>query len=272
MARRYGQGYGGTVPDVTPAAGPTPPRAPETPAEVDAGSVEDAVAAFERRAQEVDLLRRRVLNVIPHALRTPITTLRGLAEALPDASEADIRGAIAPALQRLAAQAEHLLDDMLLAAGITSTLPTGAPVAASAADTARAVWGELAPGRPPLDVDGEDVLVVAPVGSLFKMFVHVLDNAVKYGTGSPVLRLSRSGDRATLRLESPGEPVAEVEMLGEPFFRGERAVMLAPGLGVGLAVTRALAEHAGGTFHVGPLARGGLVTTVELGCAQASDG
>ena len=31
---------------------------------------------------EVDLLRRRVLNVVGHELRTPITTLRGLAELL----------------------------------------------------------------------------------------------------------------------------------------------------------------------------------------------
>src|SRR5687768_12077113 len=42
----------------------------------------DDTGDLDRRLAEVELLRRRVLNVIPHALRTPITTLRGLAEAM----------------------------------------------------------------------------------------------------------------------------------------------------------------------------------------------
>src|SRR3954447_7650973 len=73
----------------------------------------DGSTELDRRLAEVDALRRRVLNVIPHALRTPITTFRGLTEALVHATDDEIRNDIGPALRRLAAQAEHLLDDML---------------------------------------------------------------------------------------------------------------------------------------------------------------
>lgn len=245
-----------------------------TPSTVGNGSTvrdvpQDAVAReieeIERRFQEIDLLRRRVLNVIPHALRTPITTFRGLVESLPQATEQEIRTTIAPALQRLAAQAERLLDDMLLASGITTTLPTGAPVPTPVAATARAVWGEIAPDRGALTVTGdESVSAVAPEGSLFKIFVHLLDNAAKYGRGDPVVDVRRSGDRAVITVESPGDQVPDVEMLVEPFFRGERAVMGSAGLGVGLAVSRALAEHAGGELSIAPLEGGGLITSFEL--------
>ena len=230
-------------------------------------SIDREIAEVERRAQEVDLLRRRVLNVIPHALRTPITTFRGLTESMEQASEEEIRSTIAPALRRLAAQAEHLLDDMLLAAGITTALPTGEPTPTSVTDTVRAVWAGVAPGRPAVSIEGEDVEVRAPQGSLFKIFVHLLDNAAKYGGDEPVVRLRVEGERAVITIDSPGEPVPDVEMLGEPFFRGERAVMGSAGLGVGLAVSRALAEHAGGTLTIAPREGGGLVTSIELDVA-----
>jgi len=230
-------------------------------------AVAGEIAEIERRFREIDLLRRRVLNVIPHALRTPITTFRGLAESLPAASEDEIRTTIAPALQRLAAQAERLLDDMLLAAGITTTLPTGPPVVTPVAATARAVWAEVAPARGPLAIEGDDADALAPEGSLFKMFVHLLDNAAKYGGGEPIVRVRRASGRVVVAVDSPGDDVPDIEMLAEPFFRGERAVMHSAGLGVGLTVVRALAEHASGTLDIAARDGGGLVTTIALDAA-----
>ena len=54
----------------------------------------------------------------------------------------------------------------------------------------------------------------------------------------------------------------------ESFYRGEQAVMRAPGLGLGLAIADALARHAGGSvrFHADT---GGTVTTIELPAAPA---
>src|SRR6187549_2230858 len=49
---------------------------------VDMGHETDVEAALEA----LDLARRRFVNVVGHELRTPVTTLRGLAEELPDAT------------------------------------------------------------------------------------------------------------------------------------------------------------------------------------------
>lgn len=220
---------------------------------------------LDRRIGEVEALRRRILNVIPHALRTPITTFRGLAEALPHASPDDVRDRLAPALRRLAAQAEHLLDDMLLAAGITTTLPTGPPEAVAVLAAARRVWAELPDDQQEagkLVVEGDEaVAALAPPGSLFKILLHLLDNATKYGTSPTTVRAKRIGTTVTVEVESTGavgkdltatgdRAAPSVDLLFQPFFRGEAAVMRGPGLGVGLTVARALAEHAGGSIEL----------------------
>ncbi|HVM10051.1 MAG TPA: HAMP domain-containing sensor histidine kinase [Acidimicrobiales bacterium] len=222
---------------------------------------------LERRLREVDALRRRVLNVIPHALRTPITTFRGLAEALPTASEDDIRTSITPALRRLAAQAERLLDDMLLAAGLTTTLPTSERVGTMVRPVVDDVWAEVGGGAPLVFEGDDDAAVLAPAGSLSKMLVHVLDNAAKYGDGTTTVKVVQPGDGSgstAIVVDSPGAEITEIELLGQPFFRAEAAVMRSPGLGVGIAVARALAEHARGSLTVEARDGGGLITTIEL--------
>lgn len=222
-------------------------------------------AELQRRLAEVDALRKRVLNVIPHALRTPITTLRGLVEALPVATEREIRDEIAPALRRLAAQAEHLLDDMLIAAGYTTALPTGDRLATPVAATVRKVWSEVG-GQAPIEVvDPGDAIVVAPQGSLFKMLVHVLDNAVKHGE-PPFRVVVEEVDPGRVRLEvgSGGKTPVDLAMLTEPFYRSEAAVMRASGLGVGLTVAGALAVQAGGSLEIEAGEDGGVVCRLEL--------
>jgi signal transduction histidine kinase len=129
---------------------------------------------------------------------------------------------------------------------------------------ARSVWADVAPDRAPLGVDGPDVAVRAPERSLEKIFVHVLDNAAKYGDGPTAMTIEVAGDRVCITVDSPGVEVSEISMLTEPFFRGERAVMRCAGLGVGLPVARALAEHAGGSLTVEAREGGGLITVVEL--------
>jgi signal transduction histidine kinase len=241
------------------------------PSSVSAVAAGEDTTELDRRLAEVDALRKRVLNVIPHALRTPITTFRGLAEALPGATEAEIREQIGPALRRLAAQAEHLLDDMLIAAGYTTALPTLPPEPTPVAETLRAVWAEVGrEGELPvtahehLDVDA--LVVSAPPGSLFKILVHLLDNAAKYGDDEIQVDITAMSMRhTTVRIDvcTPGTAPPDLLMLVEPFYRGERAVTRAPGLGVGLTVARALAQQAGGSLEV--LARGDdLVARLEL--------
>lgn len=219
---------------------------------------------------ELDALRKRVLNVIPHALRTPITTFRGLSEALATATDAEIRDEIGPALRRLAAQAEHLLDDLLIAAGYTTALPTAAVRPTDVEPVVHTVWRELGGEEADLEITGAGGrAVVAPEGSLFKVLVHVLDNAHKYGEGRVRVAIHDAGEVVAIEVVTSGETPADLPMFAEPFYRGEAAVMRSAGLGVGLTVASALAEQAGGSLSVGESEGGGVSCRIELPAAPA---
>lgn len=215
-------------------------------------------------------MRRRVMAVVGHELRTPITTIRGLAELLPQASAAEVRDQIAPSLLRLTARLERLLDDLLLAAGIMTALPVGRPVPHEVAPAVREAWAGLGHDGDRLAVGGDLAarVLVAP-GALPRILGALLDNAAKYGEGTVEVDIASGAGEVTVSVTSRGRtpPAADLAMAFEPFYRGEAAVMAAPGLGVGLPVARAIAEQAGGRVTLDAAVGGGVVARVVLPAA-----
>jgi signal transduction histidine kinase len=210
-----------------------------------------------------DLLRRRVVNVVGHELRTPLTTIRGLADLLADASEEDLRESLIPALVRNARRAERLLDDLLIAAEIDTARPTEP---AAEVDLAAVVAQAT---------EGSDVVVdgMAPAAaalghrdSIAHAVEHLLDNARQYADGEPRVAFGSDDATVTLLVRTPTErslPPAELELGFELFFRGEKAVTRAAGLGIGLPVARALARMDGGDVTIAD-EDGDVVTRLTL--------
>jgi signal transduction histidine kinase len=217
--------------------------------------------------QELDLIRRRVIAVIGHELRTPVTTLRGLASQLASAQEDEIRDVLAPGLERNTARLESLLDDLLIASDITTALPVGDPRPVEVGAVARSVWHAMAPGEP-LDLEGRPECAVAVrEDALERILRHLFDNARKYGR-PPITVYVRPDieGRIEIDVHSPGDPLAgaDLDLAFELFYRGERAVTSSPGLGIGLPAARALARQDGGDLRLAPRARGGVVMHLVL--------
>lgn len=220
--------------------------------------------------EEVDLIRRRVINVVGHELRTPIATLAGLAAELQTADVDDVRTRLGPAIHRLAERTEALLDDLLVASGVATALPVepAAPVAlAAVVERALAELGDVAAGVAVTVAD--DVTVMASPGVPERIVRNVLRNALTYGEGAVSVTVSAADSvgHCTIENPAPGATEAELALAFEPFFRGEHAVLRAHGFGMGLTVAQILARHAGGDVSLTwtadpppPL----VVTTVEL--------
>lgn len=224
------------------------------------GDVEDV--EVERAA--VDLLRRRVLNVVGHELRTPITTIRGLAESLGTTGDPEAELAVHDALRRTARRTEALLDDLLLATGVSTALPVGDVQARHVAPAVRATWERLDPGGE-VAVAGDGV-VLAVDGALERVLLAVLDNAAKYGEPPVEVRVTTLGAEVQVVVSDrgPGVPAAELALVTEPFFRGERAVLGHHSLGLGLAVVRSLVEHLDGAIEVRNRDGGGFEVELRL--------
>lgn len=231
------------------------------------------VGERERLLKEVDALRSRVIHVVGHALRTPVCTIRGLSDLLHGADAERVRDVI-PALRRGAAALERLVDDLLLASGVSATTPAGPLQPVDLAAAARSIW-EAAGHDEELCVQGEvPAVALAHEGSAERILIHLLENASRYGEAPFVACLSAEGGFVALALSSGGPEPSErdLALAFEPFWRSERAVTLASGLGLGLTVARTLARHAGGDVTLQRRDGGGVTATVRLPASPADPG
>lgn len=218
------------------------------------------------QAAELEAIRRRVINVVGHELRTPVTTIHGLATELESAEDLDaVRTVIGPALLRNAERLTTLLDDLLVASGIQTAIPVDTPGTVELRTEIIQLWADVggAASEQPM-VTGGPVEVSGPLVGVRRALRAVLDNAVRYGSGTPRISLT-DGDQVGVEVFSPGPPLKpdEVHLATEAFFRGERAVTTAAGLGIGLSIAKAVAERAGGTVEFESTA-GGTTTRIEL--------
>src|SRR4051812_13608387 len=83
----------------------------------------DRAADVERALADVDAIRRRVVNVVGHVLRTPTTTIAGMAAALQSTDDETTRVELVRGIARNAGRLEELLDELLIASGVNTALP-----------------------------------------------------------------------------------------------------------------------------------------------------
>ncbi len=220
----------------------------------------------ERQLAELDAIRRRVMNVIGHALRTPMATLRGLVEVVAKNPEAAKQEELTDALVRTTRRLERLLDDVLVASDVSTRLPTASAREVDLVQAVRTAWIEAGQDDEGLVIEGS---ARARVGNdaLRWILFHLVDNAVRYGVQPVTVALGEADGMARIECRSPGPELNEADLRNafELFYRGEAAVMKnTSGMGVGLPVVARLAEHSGGTVAIDALEGGGVVTVVEL--------
>lgn len=104
---------------------------------------------------------------------------------------------------------------------------------------------------------------------------HVVVNAVLYSPAGGEIRVAieRAGDLAAVTVEDHGIGVApdERELIFHPFYRGQRAVETAPGLGLGLFIAGSVVALHGGTVEVDSRTDAGSIFTVRLPLDIADD-
>ncbi|MEO7429969.1 MAG: HAMP domain-containing sensor histidine kinase [Acidimicrobiales bacterium] len=217
----------------------------------------------------LDAARGRFVAVVGHELRTPVTTLRGLAEELEHADEATLRE-LTPAIVRSARRVESLLDDLLLATDITTVLPVGEPEPLDLVTAAQATWDALDVDDD-LELSGDhEVVALLRPGAGDTMLERVLDNARRYGSPPYTFHASTTDGRALVTVSSQGAELQpdDVHLAFELFYRGEAAVTSAPGFGLGLPVARALARQHDGELTIEPHDGGGLDVCIDLPAAR----
>jgi two-component system sensor histidine kinase KdpD len=232
---------------------------------------------------ESERLRNSLLSAISHDLRTPLASLVGLADTLrltqppPTGAQQEIAQAMRDSAQRMNALVNNLLDMARLEAGAVQLNRQWQPLEevvgsalATCEDTlrGRSVEVQLPPELPLVRID--TVLME-------RVLVNLLENAARYTpAGSPVMLRARSlGEQMELVVEDrgPGLPPGREEAIFQKFERG-RKESATPGVGLGLAICRAIVEAHGGTIRAENAAAGGarFVISLPLGVPPADSG
>ncbi|MET0265129.1 MAG: two-component system sensor histidine kinase KdpD [Duganella sp.] len=230
-------------------------------------------------SMETERLRNSLLAALSHDVRTPLTSLVGLSEALAGArpplpaAQQSVAVALHDEALRMSTMVTNLLDMARIQSGeITFNRQwqpleevVGSALRASASQlTAHQVRTELPPGLPLLHYDA--VLIE-------RVICNLVENAAKYTPPGSCIVIGAAVRGAwidvTVADDGPGLPSGREEVLFEKFTRGERE-SAKPGVGLGLAICRAIVEAHGGKISAGKPASGAALTfTLPLGTPPA---
>ncbi|MFS8910902.1 PAS domain-containing sensor histidine kinase [Synechococcus sp. H60.3] len=236
------------------------------------------VAIFLEDRLEATLLaqqRDRWASDVAHELKTPLTSIRLLAETL----QSRVDTAQAVWVERLLNETlrlSQLVQDLLELSALN--LGAGSRSQWRWVDLAalvREAWQSLEPLAKPrhqeLHLSSPSQLYLwGDEQRLYRLILNLLDNAVKYGApDSPVhVLLLEQGSQVRLEVydHGPGLPEDQFELVFQPFYRTDAARARSKGgTGLGLAIVRQIVELHGGTIRLRnhPQA-GGLWVQVEL--------
>jgi signal transduction histidine kinase len=209
--------------------------------------------------------RGRFVSAVTHELRTPLTTFRLYTEMLADGivQEESVRRSYLQTLRGEADRLGHLVENVLafarLERGRVTARREDIPIdelldrlVPSLAEQARRAGMELVvPRSSSLDSVSADASVVGQI------LANIVDNSCKYAAAATDRRIhidsmpGMSHVAIIVRDHGPGVPPRQSGRLFRPFSKSaSEAARSAPGVGLGLAISRRLARALGGELKL----------------------
>jgi two-component system sensor histidine kinase KdpD len=229
-------------------------------------------AAAAKPLAEADKLRTALLAAVSHDLRTPLAAataavagLRSRDIQLDDEDREELLATTDESLGRLDRLVANLLDMSRLQAGALGV----AAIDVGAEEVVPRALDDIGPDARPVTVHVPDDLPAlhADPGLLERVLVNLITNALRHSPPGrpPVITGSSHGDTVELRVidHGPGIPHDRWDDVFLPFQRlGDRDNHT--GVGLGLALSRGLAEAMGGTLTPDETPGGGLTMILAL--------
>ncbi len=229
--------------------------------------------AFARR-DAAEGQRRSVIAAISHDVRTPLSVMRAMLEAIDDgvvddpAIVARYHHAIRAELQHLSALIDDLFEISRIESGAIRLVPAWVSIGDLISDTLETtrehaaqrgvqLVGEVQPGLPAVWADARQI---------YRVLANLTQNALRHTAAGGVIALhaAAEGGRIAVVVADSGEGIAVSDLphIFEPAYRGEASRRRDPeglghapgGTGLGLAIARGLVEaHGGDITALSPL-------------------
>lgn len=242
----------------------------------------DLGRSFDKMADRVSAMlntERELLANVSHELRTPMARMRTVLEIIEEGDAERARRGMTEIAEDLA-ELERLVEDVLTAVRLdleAGRAPKEMPLlhteVVDVRDVAEQAVSKIRSQSPARMIHlhplRESANIEADKNLLRRAMDNLLDNARKYSPGTqPIdVRLHAIDNAVEFIVEDRGVGISESDraMLFTPFFRGDRSrTRSAGGVGLGLVLTRRIAEAHHGTVDLAPRDGGGTVATMRL--------
>lgn len=246
----------------------------------DGGRIEGAVIIVRDVTEEHALavreadLRRRLIDVINHQFRTPLTSILGNIELLED-MQVDLPPAAATSLERVLS-ASRRLADLTRAVSELVDLEAATQAASTDADLMQVLTPMLEAQQRHGRVQGVTVQVDLPArltaladrSLVARALGALVDNGIVHCPSGSHVTVRHVRDEEALHLvvedDGPGIPAADRERVLEPFEVGPDVGGLVYGRGLGLALAATVAVAHGGSLDLADHEPHGLRVTMSL--------
>ena len=233
-----------------------------------ARSINSMAATLERSKG----LEQQFLLSVSHDLRTPLTSIRGYAEAIADGTAPDSRAA-ADVILTESRRLERLVRDLLDLARLESRQFTLAVSEVDLVDIAAATVDGFRPDAQANAIEltttgaAGGVVVRADPDRLAQVVANLVDNALKYARANVTVRATREDATATLVVEDDGPGIAPEDLphvFERLYVSRHEPVRHETGSGLGLAIVHELVVAMGGTVTAEAAPAGGARMAVRL--------
>jgi signal transduction histidine kinase len=214
-------------------------------------------AAMERE-RRIERTRRDLVTAVSHDLRTPLSSLQAMVEAIEEGVIEDTPNLRRYAVEmrrsvsQLVSMVEDLFEMVQLDEGAIETETHRARLLEIVSSAVAAVEVQAREKRLSLvtNLNGAEDAPCSP--RMTRVLQNLLVNAVRHTPADGTVRVhaSRSPDGLEVAVEDTGEGLApeDLERVFEPFFRADPA-RSGPGAGLGLALAQRIVESLGGRIE-----------------------
>lgn len=223
-----------------------------------AGDVDAMVALLDKEEQA----RHTLIAGVSHDLRTPITALQLLAEAIDDdiadtATRREYAARMGTHVRALGALIDDLFELTRLERGDLDWTLEQIDLEDLVAETVAAMQPTAKARMVMIDALRDDTLAhaLAHPEKMQRVLFNLIQNAIRHTPpdGTVTVRALRIGGSVEVEVADTGSGVPDAlrEQVFEPFFRGDRS-RTEDGAGLGLAISRAIVEAHGGRIWFEP--------------------